>query len=322
MVGKNSSIKILKQIKSVKTLWSCLKMCENNNRCQYSEYHDISQECYLYNKIALFHLVTSNKSIQMNLYKRMIFSAKELQRVKIINKHFMTIKDVTNSDSCWEECLKQEKCHMVSYKYDNGECYLYEELSFESIQIIEDQDYITVCYEKEDRFLEKVEIIITTNEYTTAIIQEQTTMNNNKEEIQVNDKIEHPKYTRYNKTQISGLYLYLNMESEESCLEECITRKNVCIAISFGENRCHLVKKGVYQHRRFNDWVSIYLENQAPFISENKNATYTAKRFKNLTYFYSLFNLYVFEINIYFILNFYYYFNPYCPNVKYIYRCF
>ena len=299
MVNKNSTIKILTQMKSVETLWSCLKMCENNNQCQYSEYHDSSQECYLYNKIAHFHLLTSNKSIQVNLYKRMIYFPKELQGVKIIDKHFMTIEDVADSDSCWEECLKQEKCDMVNYKYDNGECYLFEELSYsKSIQIIDDQDYITVCYEKEDRFKLK---------NTTTIIQEQTTMNNNKEEIQVNDKIEHPKYTRYNKTQISGLYLSLNMDSEESCLKECIRRKNVCIAISFGdENRCHLVKKGVYQNRRFNDWVSIYLENQAPIISENKNSTYKAKRFKNFTYLYSSFDSYVFEKNIYFILNFYY----------------
>ena len=250
MVDKNSSIKILKQIKSVKTLWSCLKMCESNNQCQYSEYHDSSQECNLYNKIAHFHLVSSNESIEVNLYKRMIYTPKELQGVKIINNHFMTIEDVADSDSCWEECLKQEKCHMVNYKIDNRDCYLFEEISFENIQSIEDKEYMTVCYEKEDRF------------------------------------IKYHKYKRYNKTQISGLYLSLNMESEESCLEECIRRKNVCIAISFGDkNRCHLVKKGVYQHRRFNDWVSIYLENQAPIISENKNSTYTAKRFKKFYIF-------------------------------------
>ena len=305
-------------MKSVKTLWGCLKMCENNNRCQYSEYHDISQECYLYNKIAHFHLVRSNKSIQANLYMRMIYSPKELQRVKIIDKHFMTVNDVADSDSCWEECLKREKCHMVNYKYDNGECYLFEEPSTKSIQIIEDQDYITVCYEKEDR----LKIKSTKNEYTTTIIQEQASMTNNKKEkVQVKNQIDHSKFTRYNKTQISGLYLSLNTESEESCLEECIRRNNACIAISFGdENRCHLVKKGEYQHRRFNDWVSIYLENEAPIISENENnSTYTAKRFKNLTYFKNMLN-YIFYIIIqiqfniiYFILKFYYYFNPYGP---------
>lgn len=262
-------------------------MCESNNRCQYSEYHDSSQECNLYNKIAHFHLVPSNKSIQMKLYKRMIYFPKELQGIKILNNHFMTKEGVAHSDSCWEECLKQEKCHMVNYKFDNGECYLFEEISFENIQSIEDQEYITVCYEKEDRFIE--------HKY---------------------------KYTRYNKTQISGLYLSFNLESEKKCLKECIRRKNVCIAISFGENRCHLVKKGEYQHRRFNNWVSIYLEKEAPNVSENKNSTYTVKRFKNSTYFYSLFDSYVFKIIIYFILNLYYYFNSYSPNGKYIYRCF
>ena len=190
----------------------------------------------------------------------------------------MTIEEVADSDSCWEECLKQETCHMVNYKYDNGECYLYEDISSESIQTIVDQKYITVCYEKEDRFKLK---------NTIKIIQE----------VKVRNQIDHSKYTRYNKTQISGLYLSLNMESEEACLEECIMRR-ICIAISFGENRCHLVKKGEYQHHRFNDWVSIYLENEAPIISENINSTYTAKRFYNFNIFLFLFfDSYVFEIS-------------------------
>ena len=88
-------------------------------------------------------------------------------------------------------------------------------------------------------------------------------------------------------------------------MKECIRRKNVCIAISFGdENRCHLVKKGVYQQRRFNDWVSIYLENQAPIKAEYKNSTYTAKRFKNFTYLYSLFDFVCFlNKHIFYIKN-------------------
>jgi uncharacterized protein (DUF2344 family) len=106
----------------------------------------------LYDKKAHFDLIPSSESIQVDLYKRRIYSPKELQGVKISNKHFMKIdKNLDDSDSCWEECLKQEKCHMVNYKYDNRDCYLFEELSFEKIKTIEDQEYITVCYEKEER---------------------------------------------------------------------------------------------------------------------------------------------------------------------------
>ena len=176
MVIKANSIKKLQKIIRVKFLWRCLELCESSDRCHYSEYQEHSQECNLYYKKAHFKLIPSNKSIQVVLYKRKIYSPKEIQ----------------------------------------GD--------------------------------------------------------------QVRDKIDHSKYTRYNKTQISGLYLSLDVESEETCLKECISRKNVCIAISFGENRCHLVKKGEYQLRRFNNWVSIYLENEAPIKSENKNTTYTAKR--------------------------------------------
>ena len=186
MVNKSSSIKILQKMKKLKLLWSCLELCENSDQCHYSEYHDSSQECNLYDKKA--HLMPSNKSIQVVLYKRKIYSPKEIQ----------------------------------------GD--------------------------------------------------------------QVRDKIDHLKYTRYNKTQISGLYLSLDVESEETCLKECISRKNVCIAISFGENRCHLVKKGTYQHRRFNNWISIYLENVAPIKLENKNTNYSVKRLKILIiYFYILY---------------------------------
>ena len=130
------------------------------------------------------------------------------------------------------------------------------------------------------------------------------------------------KLQRYEKTQISGFFLSWNTQSEEACVNECRRRREICEAISFGENRCHLVKRGEYQLRRFNNWVSIYLENEAPTKSENKNSTHKAKMFEIFAYYYSLFDSYVFKIIIYFILNFYYYFNPYCPNGKYICRCF
>ena len=142
---------MLKKVKRVKSLWGCLELCESSNRCHYSEYHNSSQECNLYDKKAHFNLIPSIESIQVDLYKRRIYSPKELQGVKIINQRFKKIENVDDSDSCWEECLKQEKCHMVSYKYDNCHCYLFEELLSENIQIIEDQEYISVCYEKEDQ---------------------------------------------------------------------------------------------------------------------------------------------------------------------------
>lgn len=84
-------------------------MCDSYNRCHYSEYHDSLQECNLYDKKAHFDLIPISESIQVDLYKRKIYSPKELEGVRIGNKNFMKIEDINDSDSCWEECLKQEK---------------------------------------------------------------------------------------------------------------------------------------------------------------------------------------------------------------------
>ena len=86
------------------------------------------------------------------------------------------------------------------------------------------------------------------------------------------------KLNRYEKTQISGFFLSLTTQSEEVCWNECMKRREICIAISFGENRCHLVKRGEYQLRRFNDWVSVYIESDDPFESQ-QNSDYSLKMY-------------------------------------------
>jgi hypothetical protein len=86
------------------------------------------------------------------------------------------------------------------------------------------------------------------------------------------------KLQRYEKTQISGFFLSWNTQSEEACVNECRRRREICEAISFGENRCHLVKRGEYQLRRFNNWVSIFIESENP-IKSQQNSNYSYKRY-------------------------------------------
>lgn len=161
-----------------------------------------------------------------------------------MNNHFKRVENISDSVSCWEECIKELKCHMVSYQSSTKYCYLIENLNSGSIKFIDDRNSTTITYENVD---EKQFKIVTIN--LSA-------------------------YPTYNKTQLSGLLVHFNTESKEICLKECIKRKDDCFAISFGENRCHLVKKGEYQLRRFDNWSTIYLEKPTP-ISTKKN--YTSK---------------------------------------------
>lgn len=154
-----------------------------------------------------------------------------------MNNHFMKVENISDSVICWEECLKELKCHMVSYNHNNKDCILFEEVKTESINFIDDTNSTTITYENIDE--KKFRYAPNLSDYTL-----------------------------YNKTQISGFYLHLNSESKELCLRECLRRKDVCIAISFGENRCHLVKKGEYQLRLFNNWSTIYLEKRTPISTE------------------------------------------------------
>ena len=244
MVDKSDSIKILKKFKRITTLWNCLEMCEKSNLCHYVEYHFDSQDCYLYDKKAYFHIIPSNKSTQTDLYKRQIYSHKEAHRILLKNNRIIELENVTDSETCWEECLKEGKCNMVSYKATSRDCILFEEVKTGRVKFVDDSDYNSITYEN----IDQKEFIYSVN---------------------LSD------FTIYNRTQISGFFLYLNLESRELCLNECVKRKGVCIAVSFGENRCHLVKKGEYQLRRFNNWTTIYLEKRTPIQTKNN---YKVKR--------------------------------------------
>ena len=150
MVDKSSSITILKKLKKIKTLWNCLDMCENNNQCHYTEYHIDSQDCYLYDKKAYFHIIPSNESMQIDLYKRQIYSYKEFHGILLMNNHFMKVENTTDSDSCWEECLKEEKCYMVSFNINTNDCVLLE-VTTGSIKFIDHTDYTSLTYENVEK---------------------------------------------------------------------------------------------------------------------------------------------------------------------------
>lgn len=126
-------------------------MCESNNECHYTEYHIDSQDCYLYDKKAYFHMIPSNESTQIDLYKRLIYSYKEIHGILLKNNKLMKVENITDSDICWEECLKQEKCHMVSYNNDNKDCILFEEVTTGSIKFIDDTDYTSITYENVEK---------------------------------------------------------------------------------------------------------------------------------------------------------------------------
>ena len=90
----------------------------------------------------------------------------------------------------------------------------------------------------------------------------------------ISSKSQNP--VRYEKFQISGFFLSLTAQSENDCLNECRERRS-CTKISYGENRCHLVKKGDYLMRPFNNWVSIYMEGEDPYESQKNSNHYTKK---------------------------------------------
>ena len=236
MINGSSSMKVFKKIKS---LWSCLEICESNNKCHYVEYYHSTQNCQLFDKKTHFNLVSTNESIEIDFYQRRIYSHKILYGIHITNERFRKVEKIADSFSCWEECLKEEICEMVTYQYSTRFCYLIKGLTTGSIKFIDDTDYTSITYENVDQ-------------------------------KQFRSVLNLADYTLYNKTQISGFYLHLSVESKELCLKECFKRKDVCIAISFGENRCHLVKKGEYKLRRFNNWSTVYLDKKAPIQMKKK----------------------------------------------------
>ena len=220
--------------------------------------------------------------------------------------------------SCWNECLKSSRHECVGISYSDAKCNLYrheeylikKEDNWSSILLEDESKYmIYIDMKQNTRLINHFEHSETESEFLcwkkclkrvqcVAITYSNRNCYFYKEgEYRVerkngwisvayeNQKLERKYTKRYNKTQVSGLFLAIsNSESEKSCWNECVNRSEICIAISFGENRCHLVKRGEYQHRRFNDWVSIYIESEAPIrnLKSEKSSDYSPKMYNDL----------------------------------------
>lgn len=141
---------------------------------------------------------------------------------------------------CFEACEENSNCHNV--QLSDNVCNLYEKI-----------EYLIVESENKQRLYER--------------ISKKESKSSKSQKLQ-----------RYEKTQISGFFLSWKTQSEEACVNECRRRREICEAISFGENRCHLVKRGEYQLRRFNNWVSIFIESENP-IKSQQNSNYSYKKY-------------------------------------------
>lgn len=166
-------------------------------------------------------------------------SKREPKIRKMSNWYKKLDKNISSSKECWEECLKELDCVYVNNDHSKFDCYLFYNDSFRVERINKSINYMSI-YKKESSKSQKLD--------------------------------------RYEKTQISGFFLSWNTQSEEACVNECRRRREICKAISFGENRCHLVKRGEYQLRRFNNWVSIYIESENP-IKSQENSNYSYKKY-------------------------------------------
>ena len=166
-------------------------------------------------------------------------SKREPKMNKISNWYKKLDKNISSWIECWEECLKELNCVSVNNDHSKMDCYLFYHDNLRVERINKSINYMTI-YKVESSKSQKLQ--------------------------------------RYEKTQISGFFLSWNTQSEEACVNECRRRREICEAISFGENRCHLVKRGEYQMRRFNNWVSIFIESEN-LIKSQQNSNYSYKKY-------------------------------------------
>lgn len=254
-----------------KSIVECLEACENLFQCHYVEFNN---GCNLHDKSGYFYLVdkSSPRSGRNYVYRKRIYSKKELLGVLITNRHLKQIPHILDSDSCWEECLKEKECHIVSYNYLNSTCLLFKYKTATSWQynVTNEEEFVSICYEKDLFAINKQATDRTTNKPAAINKTNETVMS-----AYFNESI------KYEKTQMSGFYLSMHVGSVHLCWNECLRRRNECVGVSFGDsNRCHLLKKGdYYTMRRFNDWMSVFTEEERPnrlFIESTSN--YKLKR--------------------------------------------
>ena len=144
IASERSSFKQLEILTGIKSLWDCLEICESKNQCHYVQHSFDQQECWLFRKTANFQLFGAIDWTKIYIYERSIYRQKEIQGIMILNGSYMR-KYASSSESCWKECLNEEKCSIITYQYSTNDCYLIEDQN--TISYLKDySDFTAVSY--------------------------------------------------------------------------------------------------------------------------------------------------------------------------------
>ena len=143
-VSAKSSLKIFETSTGIKSLWNCLEICEIKYQCHYVEYNFASQDCWLYHKTANLEFFGAKDWSKIYLYARLIYRQIGVQGIMILNEHLMK-KHANDSESCWKECLTEEKCSLINYQYSTNDCYLIED-QYTISYLKDNKDFTAVGY--------------------------------------------------------------------------------------------------------------------------------------------------------------------------------
>lgn len=315
------STKLINHFKSISIVKEelCWKECSKTEQCVAISYK--SNWCYLYKD---YRVVRQNGWITIAFENEQLDSKYSLYYSRTqIHGQFLILNS-TSENICWNECCSTNDCVAVSFSGDSNQCELITKSDYRRVErqigwvsisledfeldkeysnryektLIDSDDFRSINAESEYECWTEC---VSSNEcfavsYETGgncrLINKGAGYRVERKTSCVSISLEDyeldTEYSKiYDKSQISGFYIRINSTSVNSCWRECLKKRTECIAMSFdGENRCHLTKKGEYQVRRYNKWVSIYLENESPLkVSDNVN--FTQCRF-NIFYFYYL----------------------------------
>lgn len=213
---------------------SCWTKCHENSECVAISYMEVDSECYFYRK-GEYQLERDDK------WTTLTFDHEEIDQVYTVryeDTKLMNAFRSTRAESdydCWDECSSSSvdedriKCVAISFSHTTNECLMYKRATSTAAPASSNLHKLRL-----DGWV--------TLAYETELLDS----------------------VYFNRTQVKGLYMAFNVLSENMCWSECLARANECVAISYGEKRCHLIKKGVYSFERFNNWVTIYLEAHSP----------------------------------------------------------
>lgn len=248
MLNKNVNVDSVERLKSLrgKTMLECLEECEKMESCHYVQ-QESTTECTLYDKKAYFHIETQEEASKW-LYERQIYSKKEYPGYKL-SQHYKSVTGVENSDTCWEECLKERECEAISYNYVGSVCFLFAVGQY-ILENENDQNFTSITFGK---VLFQKDMTITKSISSTKTL------------------------FFYENTQINGYFKGLYTSSLDFCWKECL-QTNECVAISYSENKCFLFRKGAYEKFHFNNWISISKESFDDMFKLNDHLYFTQMR--------------------------------------------